>query len=329
MKTIDILKKLIELIRKLIGKESPITIEPGPGPPKPIPPSPPEPVDSPYFNFFEKQKFLTFVSYFNGIDAKFPEQDLDFLKSKGVDGVRLYLNFSYPPNRPWNFIFNPDGSLNPYKLGTLGHILRLAEEREMVVDISSSRRGGRDEWQMPFGTYAHAWRLLSIELKKWAEFKNYLIDIENEHNCPWAGISETMNQYEALKVREAIQTNLPDVPITASVACNISPEAAATWADNEGMTFIGYHDPRVQGWAEATEELALRCKRAVGDNSVKICFQEPTRSAQSTNEFRVALEGAKRAEIAGWCFHNDIFTLSDGSFESKLNPAGKEFLNQL
>ncbi len=302
------------------------TIPPSPPPtPKPMPPL----VDSPYFNFFGRQETLVLVSYFDGIRAKYLEQDLNWLKSKGVDGIRLYLNFSYPPNRPWNFIFNPDGSLNPYKLGTLGHILRLAEERNLVVDISSSRRLDPDGWQMPFGTYAHAWRLLAIILEKWP-FSNYIIDIENEHNCPWGGQGETMTMPEVRIIRDSIRASLPDVEITASVACNISPEAAANLAIQEGMTFVGYHDPRVAGWAEATEELALRCRRAVGDNSILVSFQEPPRRVSSTHEFRVALAGAKRAKIAAWYYHNkESFTLINGSFESKLTPAGREFLNGL
>jgi len=40
---IDILKKLIDFIRQLLGKESPIKPEPVPVPPKPTPPSPPPP----------------------------------------------------------------------------------------------------------------------------------------------------------------------------------------------------------------------------------------------------------------------------------------------
>ncbi|HEA68239.1 MAG TPA: hypothetical protein ENI07_15675 [Desulfobacterales bacterium] len=329
---IDLIRKIIELIRRLIGKESPKPApKPDPKPkPKPPPLPPPPPADSPYFSFFGQQKFLVFVSYFDGIRAKYLESDLDYLK-KGVDGIRLYLNFSYPPNRPWDFLFRPDGSLHPHKLGMLGHILRLAEERKMVVDISSSRRldgvdGNPGGWQMPPGTYAHAWRLLALKLQEWP-FSNYLIDIENESNCPWAGRRQTMTVPEAQIIKDVIRTSLPDVEITASVACNITPEAAAT-----DMSFIGYHDPRVAGWAEDTWGLAVRCKRAIGDNSIKVYFQEPPRigaGVSSTQELRVALAGARRAKIAGWCFHTDAgFTLSDGSFERKLKPAEREFLER-
>ena len=53
-------------------------------------------------------------------------------------------------------------------------------------------------------------------------------------------------------------------------------------------------------------------------------------NARSTNEFRVALAGAMRAKIAGWCFHTDAgFTLIDGSFKSKLRPADREFLERM
>ncbi len=306
------------------------------GPPSP----PPDPgSDSPYFDFFGQRKFLVFVSYFDGIRAKYLEQDLNYLKSKGVDGIRLYLNFSYPPNRPWKFLFRSDGSLDVQRLGMLGHILRLANEREMVVDISSSRRldgvdGRPNGWQMAPGVYAHAWRLLSIELKKWG-FQNFLIDEDNEGNCPWANRSATLTIPEAIVIREVIQANLPTVPITASAACNISPEAAAVMTKAEGMSFIGYHDPRVRGWAEATEGLALRCKRAVGSDKIKVCFQEPNGigkagSVQSANDFWVALNGARKAKVASWTLHTSAgFSLRKRSFFSQLHPVENEFLNGL
>jgi len=324
----------MDFLKGLFGRESKPKPEPVPVPPTPMPPTPTPSPDSPYFDFYGRQEFLIFVSYFDGIRAKYLEPDLDWLKAKGVDGIRLYLNFSYPPNQPWDFLFQSDGSLHPHKLGMLGHILRQAQDRNMVVDISSSRRKDPDGWQMSFGTYAHAWRLLSIELEKWT-FGNYLIDIENEHNNPWAGQQYTMTQAEAVIVREAVQANLPDVPITVSVASHISPEAAAAWATAEGMNYMGYHDPRVSGWPEDTEGLAVRCRNAVGDNSIKIYFQEPpgigkAGNAQNASEFRTALAGAKRAKIAAWCFHTAAgFSLHNGSFESQLHPEGKAFLNRL
>lgn len=339
---IDILRDLIKLIQKLIGKESPDIPISVPLPPKPLPdpPTPPKPKppkpkpDSPYFDFFGKQRFLVFVSYFDGIRARHLLKDLDYLKRKGVDGIRLYLNFSYPPNRPWDFLFQPNGSLHAGRLEMLHTILKLTRKKQMVVDLSSSRRKDPDGWQMPINTYARCWGLLAKQLKDWG-FEHFLIDIENEHNNPWAGQAHTMMQGEARAVRKAIQAHLPDALITASVASHISPESAVNWAEKEGMNWIGYHDPRVRTWPEDTEGLALRCKRAVGSNKIKIYFQEPNGinpggSAQSTNEFRVALAGAKRAKIAGWCFHTGAgFTLSDGSFESKLKPAEREFLENL
>ncbi|KKK98143.1 hypothetical protein LCGC14_2645740, partial [marine sediment metagenome] len=105
-KIINQIQDLINVIRQLIGKE-PLIPVPKPDPkPAPIPPTPtPPPVvaDSPFF--FGKQKTLVLVSYFDGLRALDLEKDLDWLKSKGVDGIRLYLNFSYPPNRPWDFLF--------------------------------------------------------------------------------------------------------------------------------------------------------------------------------------------------------------------------------
>lgn len=340
-KIINQIQDLINVIRQLIGKE-PLIPVPKPDPkPAPIPPTPtPPPVvaDSPFF--FGKQKTLVLVSYFDGLRALDLEKDLDWLKSKGVDGIRLYLNFSYPPNRPWDFLFQPDGSLHPNRLGTLGSILQQTKKRGMVVDISSSRRldgvdGRSDGWQMPPKVYAHCWHLLAKQIMEWKLDKHIVIDLENESNNPWAGQAHTMTITEAIYARKVVQRWLPNVPITASVASHISPEAAVKLAVQEGMTFLGYHDPRVAGWAEATESLALRCRRAIGDNSIKVCFQEPPGTGRagpvkSTNEFRVALAGAKRAQIAAWYHHLDAgFTLIDGSFESKLRPADREFLNGL
>lgn len=336
------IQEIIDLIRGLLGKEplypEPIPIpKPEPPKPKPKPPTPKPKPDSPYFDFFGKREFLVGASYFDGIRAKYLEQDLDYLVSKGVRLIRLYLNFSLPKNRPWDFLFRSDGSLHPNKLGALGHILQLTRKREMVVDISSSRRldgvdGKSDGWQMPPKVYVHCWHLLAKQLKAWG-FEHFLIDVENEHNNPWAGQSATMTISEAIYVRSVIQVHLPNVPISASVASHISPEAAATMARQEGMNSIYFHDPRDPGSAKNTEALALRCKKAAG-SKIPIYFQEPAHIGQfvkSSSALINMCKGAKRAGIAAWCMHqiNASFTLTERTFESRLDPRERGFFDRL
>ena len=202
----------------------------------------------------------------------------------------------------------------------------------MVVDISSSRRLDPNGWQMSPGVYAHAWRLLSIELQKWG-FQNYVIDIENESNCGWGGRSAAMTTAEAIIVRGAIRANLPAAPITASVACHISPENAASLARAQGMSFIGYHDPRTPTCVEDTLPLALRCKAAAGPE-VKVYFQEPAQIGwgnfvKNAGDLLTMCRGAEAAKIAAWCFHSDASFKLNNRIELLYKPEEREFLNRL
>ncbi len=301
------------------------------GPDVLLPPNPPV-VDSPYFGFFEKQRIVIFASYFDGLRAKSLRRDLDFLKSKGINGIRIYLNFAYPPNQPFEFLLLPSGGCRPTGLGRLQTLLAAAAEREMVVDISASRRDIRGKgFQMPMEKYRRAWINLSINLKRMG-VDNYILGLENEQNLEHDG-QFVMTEPQAALMRNSIKNHLPNVPIVASVA-NVSPGTGAAIARAMGADVLGIHDPRIPGWANNTRPFARQCKVAVGEGA-KVYLQEPPRVdwgdiVKSPDDFIKALNFARNAKIAGWCFHNaGSFTLSDGSFESKLRPLGKAFLNRL
>ncbi len=296
----------------------------------PSPPPNPSP-NSPYFDFFGRREFLVFASYFNMMGASNIIEDLDFLKESGIGGVRIYLNWANPDHEPYRFLFRSDGSLDGGRLEQLHTFLQLTTDRQLVVDISSSRRGNKGYWQTAPGVYAHSWRLLSIEIAKWG-FTNIVIDGDNEGNCPWAGRPVTMTSGEAITFREAVQVNLSAMPVTVSAACNISPEAAVALALSQGMSWVGYHDPRTPTCVQDTEALALRCKQAATGTGMKIGFQEPDRigsNVKTANDLSAMCQGAERAGIALWCLHSTASFKLNNRIELLYEPEAREFLNRL
>jgi len=291
----------------------------------------PKPKPTPKPNTFGSG-FKVAASYFDALRARHLVKDLNYFKRKGVGIVRVYLNFSYPPNKPWRFLFRPDGTLDKGKLGQLHKLLKLSNKRKMIVDISSSRRKDPDGWQMTPQAYGTCWRTLAKQLKFWG-YTNYIIDLENEHNCGWAGSRHTMSQERALSIRNSIRLILPDAHITASVACHISPEAAAAMAKVEGMNVLAYHDPRGENCIKDSEPLARRCKKAFSKGLVY--FQEPCQIGwqdyvKNADDLTAMLNGAKKAKIASWCFHSDAsFNLSGGTFESRLLPEERKFMEMI
>lgn len=297
------------------------------------------PTLSPFFKFFGLEKFLVFASYFDVMNAMSILKDMNFLKSHGINGVRIYLNWSNPKVWPWTFLFQPDGSLEPGRLRQLHTFLQVTASLEMVVDIASSRRldgidGKPNSFQMAPGVYAHCWRLLAREIKKWG-FTHILGDGENEANGIWAG-RPAMTVSEAKILVSALHVDLPTMPVTISVASHITPEEAVDMAVRERLDWLGFHDRRDPNSVKNTEAFALRCLRALPIGSgMKVGFDEPCQIGwndyvKTGADLMAMLLGAEKAGIAFWCMHsNASFELKHSSYEFRLLPPEKVFYDIL
>src|SRR5947207_6018422 len=76
-------------------------------------------------------RFLTFITYFGGMGAPNPIQDLHLMHTLGFDGFRIWPNLDTGPQ-----LMNADGSLRPDELRHLQSILDQAKIEHLVVDVT-------------------------------------------------------------------------------------------------------------------------------------------------------------------------------------------------
>src|ERR1700752_2379361 len=76
-------------------------------------------------------RFLTFISYFGAMGAGNVTADLQLIRAKGFDGIRIWpLLFTGPQ------MFGSDGRLRPDALTRLLFILDRARDERLIVDVS-------------------------------------------------------------------------------------------------------------------------------------------------------------------------------------------------
>src|SRR5207245_287100 len=84
-------------------------------------------IDGDQFAIDGSRRFLSFITYFDGMNALDVAGDLQFLRDAGFDGVRLW---------PTRELVRADGSLDPDGLSRLQFVLDRARERRMLVDVT-------------------------------------------------------------------------------------------------------------------------------------------------------------------------------------------------
>ncbi len=94
-------------------------------------------------------KFLMLAGYFDGMDSGNVSADLDYLKSKGIDGVRVFPNWwnwigkandsTQDDDYDDNTLFNSNGTIKSDRLNKLKQIIESAATKGMVVDVSFAR----------------------------------------------------------------------------------------------------------------------------------------------------------------------------------------------
>src|SRR6266511_145281 len=76
-------------------------------------------------------KFLTIITYFGGMGAPNPNQDLRLIHNLGFDGIRIWPNLDTGPQ-----LMNGDGTLRAAELSQLRAILDQAKLEHLVVDVT-------------------------------------------------------------------------------------------------------------------------------------------------------------------------------------------------
>src|SRR5262245_9032946 len=260
-------------------------------------------------------RFLIFISYFGVMGAADVAADLDFLEASGFDGVRIWPNSPEGPQ-----LMRGDASLDPDELSRLLKILDLARERQMIVDVTFT---AEHVPELRADTYREA---IARATEAMRDYRNLLIDIENERNLYGPG-RRPLASADVADTRAAIKSIDPDRIVTASNSQDLSAFDAGRFTRGVGLDVTAYHDPRVPSWYLPDQIRAIVETLAIFGRPVYL--QEPTRfpnpSTDRASYFLDAMDNAKRASAAAWCFHTDLgFNLRGRTFrerlESRLEP---------
>lgn len=306
-------------------------------------------VNGDHFTVNGEPGFLVFVSYFDAMDAS-PgtlESDLEFLKGRGVDGIRIFADWWACLDCPSPFdgdtVVAPDGSLRTEPLRRLQHVLGRARSRGLVVDLSFSWATISDAPAGP-GQATKATVLSGLQNLTKAldapEYDHVLFDLQNESDLVGPGTCGSkgcpMSVDELARLRQAVAAIDPGRIVTVSTSDRRREADAVRRATIIGVDVLAFHDRRE---ADFFSWERMRASIEVLRQSGKpVYFQEPQRlqraKALTAGNLAEALANAKRAGAAAWCFHTDAgFALDNASFAQQLRDTARtvesEFLNGL
>lgn len=254
-------------------------------------------------------RFLTFISYFGSMGAQDVGADLDFLKSAGFDGVRIWPNSPEGPQ-----LMRGDGQLDGTNLARLLGILDAARARRIVVDVSFTA-------EHIGGLSADLYRTAIVRaVEAMRPYPNILVDIENERNL-YGPFGRPLAAADVAAIAAAIEAADPSRIVTASNSQDLPAGDAARFTIDTGLDVTAYHDPRPPSWFEADQIGAIVATLAA--NGKPVYLQEPTRFPNPSTDravyFQTALANARRAGAAAWCFHTDLgFNLRGTLFRDRL-----------
>lgn len=257
--------------------------------------------DGTRFTLDGRPAFLLGVSYYAGL-GRSPElmaTDLDDLRVHGVNWLRVWATWT---RHNTGAAVNANGEAEPEGMARLKQLVRLAEERGMVIDVTLHRGGLLTTQQ----DHLAAVRTLARELKPW---RNLYIDTANERNIRDA---RYVPMEECAQLRDAIKQIDPTRLVTASHAGGVmGREALEEYLREAKMDILTPHLPRGPedpAKTEARVRQYLEWMREIG-RSAPVHLQEPFRRDYGSwqpdaDDFLTDLRGAIAGGAAGWCLHN-------------------------
>jgi hypothetical protein len=287
-------------------------------------------VEGDHFKVDGARKFLIFVSYFDALRAaKLSEpnpseaaweEDLSWLQSKGISGVRVLANWQHYCAGPdsEDGVIGENGVVNNGRLNNLKAFLLKAKAHGIVVDLTFTHNTmiGNDN---TLEQYRNALKFVAERI---AEFDNVIIDVSNEWT-KWTIDGHRMTKVDIGSMVQSVKAGDPDRAATGSTEglwTELPPENwPGTFEGALDLGFVAHHDPRGATWYSDTTIgnvlQSIRDRLDATDHKVKpIYLQEPKpfdpgcKDNQDT-EFNIdrageAVANAKFKGAAAWTFHN-------------------------
>jgi len=280
-------------------------------------------------------KFTILFSYFDAMDASNLSGDLDYLKSKGIDGIRIFPNW-WDYQGPGNFVFSDsalmssNGNIKNDRLSRLEQILDAASSRGMLVDITFTR----DTVDGPCNQAGNS-IMCEEEYKKGVTSvantikgrNKIIIDLQNEAegNNPITKLDPTHIKNLADRVRATGITS----PLSVSYGTSVSEGLSA--ANEFGLDINNFHLANTSNFNTYINNIS-----GAGASSKEVYLGEPYNTSFIDREGATATDiinrakEAKKAGVSVWTFHTSAgFQLDNSSLESRLSAVEKEALNNL
>jgi hypothetical protein len=293
-------------------------------------------VEGDHFTVNNQPRFLTFISYFDGLDSVNSGSDFQYLHAMGFDGVRVFPNWWTVAGSEWagDTLIRSDGSLDPDTVARFHGFLSSAEANGLVVDMSFSAETVSTS---PSGPPTLTMGALLVGLQRaaaeFAGHHNVLFDLQNESdiNRPLqipAGNRQGFSVEELTQMRNAVKGGDPRRIVTASATGDVR---LVPWrALGSGQDVVAWHDARASSFAADTTPSA-QLLRAGG---IPVYFQEPPKADDihvgNADLFRAAIASAKAQGAAAWCYHHgESHVLNGTTLQNTLSAVSRDFVNSV
>jgi hypothetical protein len=261
-------------------------------------------VEGDHFTINEQPRFLTFISYFDGLDSASPSADFQYLRNAGFDGVRVFPNW-------WTHA--PD---------------QWAGDMSFSAETVSTSPSGPPT--LTFGALLVGLQRAAAEF---AGHRNVLFDLQNESdiNRPLQDTRVAhrlgLTTDELAQMRNAVKTGDPTRIVTASVDPGIDVWTAPWQALSTGQDVVAWHDARFAFFVADTSPNTAALRAA----GIPVYFQEPPKPEDvgaGADAFRTAASNAKAHGAAAWCYHHgESHTLNGTTLQAALSPVSRDFVN--
>jgi len=289
-------------------------------------------------------RFLMFVSYFDGLhrpSIALIDEDLQYLKDKGVDGIRVFPDWHVPR------LMDSNGEVGSGRLEKLVTLVQRAELKGMLVDLSfdPSLPGISDVDNFRQGRSGAGGITKVAAALHQASTRNVLIDLCNEWDlhCGAFGVAGLKGVKDAIKAFD---------PARLVVVSARAEDQAVAFVKDSGFDAVTYHDPRDHApardsddnWATRTGAVVASLKARLAQSPGRVApvyLQEPSRfirpgehrhdTDDDAPRYRIAVTNAGMAGAAAWTFHTLAGAELSGTqpFSSLLLPGEQTVLDDL
>ena len=282
--------------------------------------------------------FLVIVAYFDAMRASEAALDRDFafLKSKGIDGIRILPLWVYGTQQPDATLLDANGRIrSDERWKHFVAILQKAAACSFVVDLTFNREQLAKTSTFDVAEFQAGIVEVVSRLHAEARYPHVFIDLQNERGHPNAPAMQ-LTAAEVRRLRDAVKRADPSRLVMVSTQGGESESLSL--AMEAELDVIAFHELQKTDWHSSTASIVEGLK--VG--GVPIYLQEMarapdrgvrcTRDTPEMNPFVQALRKAKEAGAAAWTLHTAAaFRLDVEPFQAKIHSCQREidFLNAL